>query len=201
MCSWCWGFKPVYSRLEEILQDKLTIQPLLGGLAEDTQEPMSDEIKAYLFKTWQTIQQRIPGCEFNYDFWEQPDLIRRTYPACRAVIAARQQQQSYSDDMITAIQEAYYLQASNPAHDVVLIALADEIGLDVKRFTNALNSKKTQQLLLKEIHHSRQMSVSSFPSLVLEIDNCQWKIPVNYLDATAMLTCINEIIESENGVV
>lgn len=201
MCSWCWAFKPVYLRLKEILHDKIEIKPLLGGLAADTQEPMSDEIRAYLIKTWKTIQQRIPDCEFNFDFWSQSGLIRHTYPACRAVIAARLQQQSAGDDMITAIQQAYYLQARNTALDGVLIELAGEIGLNVKKFTKALNARKTQQLLLDEVNLCRQMSVSSFPTLILDIDNCQWKIPIDYLDANAIIKCIDEIIEAEKGIV
>ena len=197
MCSWCWGFKPVYQRLRKILQDTIEFRLLLGGLAKDTQEPMSEEIKAYLIKTWETIESRIPDCQFNFDFWDLPTLKRSTYPACRAVIAAREQQQNYAEAMIAAIQQAYYQQARNTALDEVLIELAGEIGLDVNQFAKTLNATRTNHLLQDEISLCRHMSVSSFPTLILDIDSCHWKIPINYLDATPMLNCINEIIDAE----
>jgi putative protein-disulfide isomerase len=53
---------------------------------------------------------------------------RSTYAACRAVIAARRQNPGYEEKMILAIQQAYYLEARNPADSHTLIELASEIG-------------------------------------------------------------------------
>ncbi|MGB1242161.1 MAG: alkaline phosphatase family protein, partial [Chitinophagales bacterium] len=42
------------------------------------------------------------------------------------------------DEMITAIQEAYYLKAKNPSDASVLIACAKQIGMDEKKFEEDL---------------------------------------------------------------
>jgi protein-disulfide isomerase-like protein with CxxC motif len=56
------------------------------------------------------------GTEFNFDFWTKCQPRRDTYKACRAVIAASQQ--NAEEAMIEAIQKAYYLRAMNPSeHD------------------------------------------------------------------------------------
>ena len=42
---------------------------VVGGLAPDSAEPMPEAMQLALQNTWRTIQSRIPGTEFNYDFW------------------------------------------------------------------------------------------------------------------------------------
>ena len=40
---------------------------------------------------WKRIQEVIPGTKFNYDFWTLCEPKRSTYPSCRAVICAKNQ--------------------------------------------------------------------------------------------------------------
>ncbi len=65
-------------------------------------------------QTWRRIEQTVPNMKFNYDFWMINTPVRSTYPACRAVLAARQQGADFEDKMIGAIQTAYYQKAKNP---------------------------------------------------------------------------------------
>ena len=46
------------------------------------------------------IEGRIPGVRFNFDFWTHCTPKRSTYPACRAVIAARAQDPTLDEAMI-----------------------------------------------------------------------------------------------------
>ena len=113
MCSWCWGFRPTWSKLQKALQglideEKLSIQPMLGGLAMDSDAPMPNEMRAKLQATWQNIHQQL-GTEFNFDFWQTNEPRRSTYPACRACYVARDF--GLEEEMYHAIQQAYYLDA------------------------------------------------------------------------------------------
>lgn len=89
MCSWCWAFRPVLQALRAELPVNINWVSLLGGLAPETTEPMPDQTKQFIQGQWQKIQQMVPNTEFNFDFWTACDPKRSTYPACRAVIAAR----------------------------------------------------------------------------------------------------------------
>ncbi|MCK4675769.1 MAG: DsbA family protein, partial [Gammaproteobacteria bacterium] len=129
MCSWCWGFRPVWMHLQKALNGMVNIQYVLGGLAADTDQPMSENMQNSIRENWQRIQQDIPETEFNYDFWSLCRPRRSTYPACRAVIASKMQQSLIEKEMILAIQQAYYLDAKNPSNEDVLIQLAANIGL------------------------------------------------------------------------
>ena len=50
-----------------------------------------------------------------------------------------------------------------------------------------------QQQLQAEIELTRQLQVSSFPSLVLKVGNAEWRVPVDYNDSTPMLELVTEL--------
>jgi len=193
MCSWCWAFRPVWTAVQKALPDALEIKYLLGGLAPDSDVPMSAETQTMIRRHWQTIEQRVPGTEFNFKFWMECAPLRSTYPACRAVIAARLQDPQLEDRMILAIQQAYYLQARNPSDDDVLIDLAAGLSLDSEQFRYDLNSTTTQNLLMQDIQLSQRVGAQGFPSLILKKDERYHLIPVDYNHADVMTRRIRNI--------
>lgn len=195
MCSWCWGFEKTRERLLEKLPPSIEVVRLLGGLAPDTDEPMPREMRDYLQQTWHRIEQRIPGTSFNFAFWQRCEPRRSTWPACRAVIAARLQGIGYDEVMTRAIQEAYYRRAMNPSDEDTLVTLAGETGLDEERFLEELRSPAVQAQLESEMQKGRAMGATSFPGLVLEFDGRSQPVPVNYTDEEAMLEAIRKVTE------
>jgi len=167
MCSWCWAFRPTWAQIRTKLPTGITIQCLLGGLAPDSDRAMPADMQDYLQQTWRRIQEHVPGTRFNFEFWTRCQPRRSTYPACRAVIAASEQDSDREADMILAIQEAYYLEARNPSDDDTLAAIAGGLGLDPERFRTDLNSTATKAELRRQIETARAMGIQGFPSLVL----------------------------------
>lgn len=193
MCSWCWGFEPTRRVIFDAVSEKLQIRTLLGGLAPDTELPMPDEMRNMLQQTWKRIEQTIPGTHFNFDFWEKCSPKRSTYPANRAVIAARKQGDEFEQQMTTRIQQAYYQEARNPSENATLIELATEIGLDSQRFSKQLENESTQELLLAEIQLSRQMGMNSFPSLAVYKSGELRHISLNYTEPQSMIDEIESV--------
>jgi putative protein-disulfide isomerase len=195
MCSWCWGFEPTRAVLFEALDGRIAIRRLLGGLAPDSNAPMPEHMRLGLQHTWRRIQQVIPGTQFNFDFWTQCKPRRSTYPACRAVLAARLQGEEFDSRMSHRIQQAYYLEARNPSDDETLIELAGDVGLDIDRFARDLADPATRQKLLAEIQRTRAMGIDSFPSLaVVDGTGRLTHIGLSYTDADAMLAQIEALI-------
>lgn len=192
MCSWCYAFRPTLDVLIAELPKELEVICLLGGLAADSDEPMADEMRTYVQANWRRIEEQVPGTKFNYDFWEKCQPRRSTYPACRAVIAAREQGQEYDLEMIWAIQQAYYLQARNPSDISTLIELAAEIGLDKDKFIKDFRSLEIDEILRQEIKQSRRLGLNSFPSLLLDVGNKQIRIEPDCIDVVPMLEKINQ---------
>jgi putative protein-disulfide isomerase len=193
MCSWCWGFLPVWQRVQNVLEDKVDIRYVLGGLAPDTDRPMPLSMQKVIKGTWSRIQQEIPGTDFNFDFWSDCSPRRSTYPACRAVVAASMQDESFSRQMLSAIQQAYYQRAKNPSDDEVLIELAEEIGLDTGRFGTDIYSDECDHIFKRQLRMTASLGVTAFPSLVLERRGEYVRIPIDYTDSNKLLTRIFEV--------
>ncbi len=196
MCSWCWGFSNVYEQLVDQLPAGIRVRRLLGGLAPDSDVPMPESMQAMLQETWRRIETMIPGKQFNFDFWRQCSPRRSTYPACRAVIAAREQGEQYDPIMTRAIQQGYYQQARNPSDNETLIELAAEIGLDSERFAKQLLDPQTHQKLLDEISSGRSIGLDSFPSLMLERSGQYLPVLANYTNVDLILNQINTSLDS-----
>jgi putative protein-disulfide isomerase len=187
MCSWCWAFRPLWKDIVAGLPEHVSSHRVLGGLAPDTDQPMPTDRQVKLKSIWQKIQQTVPGTQFNFEFWEKCAPRRSTYAACRAVIAARRQDPSFEENMILAIQQAYYLQARNPADRSTLIELANEIGLDGPLFSADLESPAVQEVLLNEIEMTRRLDVKGFPKLLLEKAGVFTGIQHEFKDVEAIL--------------
>ena len=187
MCSWCWAFRPAFNTLIEKLPKEINVIRLLGGLASDSDIAMPDNIREYVLQNWRAIEKKVPETKFNYDFWEQCKPRRSTYPACRAVIAARKQKNKFDTKMTLAIQKAYYLQARNPSDYETLIELAGEIGADKTKFSKDVASSETDKILKEEIQQSKSLELKSLPSLVFVNGEKKIKIEPDYLDAEVML--------------
>lgn len=196
MCSWCWGFTDTYQALVRQLPGDMIVLRLLGGLAPDSDEVMNESTQMMIQQAWQRIEQMIPGKRFNYDFWIKCQPRRATYPACRAVIAAREQGEHYDVLMTSQIQKAYYQQARNPSDSKTLIELSAELGLDSDRFAEQLTSVETQNQLMAQISTVRSMGISGFPSLVLDLGGRLESLLVNYTDVGAMLVQIESSLDS-----
>ena len=187
MCSWCWAFRLSLNTLIEELPKEINIIRLLGGLAHDSDLPMPENTREYVLQNWRASEKQVPETKFNYDFWEKCKPRRSTYPACRAVIAARKQKDVFDTAMTLAIQEAYYLEARNPSDYETLINLAEEIGADKNKFSKDVRSTETDKILEEEIQQSKSLDLKSLPSLLFIDGERKIRIEPDYLDAQVML--------------
>lgn len=193
MCSWCYAFSRSWSALQQDLPRDIEIVYLVGGLAPDTTEPMSPATQKMVQQAWQRIEQTVPGVHFNWDFWSRNTPIRATYPACRAVLAAKKQRADAEVEMIRAIQIAYYQQAKNPSLPETLQTCAREIGLNAEIFIEDLRSPAIEGELQHQMQWARSMDGYSYPSLRLVHNDTVFPIAIDYLDYRTMLDEIKTI--------
>jgi len=193
MCSWCWGFSATWHKLQRILPPNIRVKYLLGGLAVDSDALMPISMQSSIKQTWRNIQEEIPGTEFNFEFWAKNSPRRSTYPACRAVIAARIQSEDFAEKIIEAIQHAYYLNAANPSNNAILIEIAKNMALDINKFKQDLSSPQTQSQLDNEINKSIELGAQGFPSLILKKNNKNYFINIDYVNADNIVNSILSI--------
>jgi putative protein-disulfide isomerase len=193
MCSWCWAFRPAFTALRAQLPAELTFRRVVGGLAPDNDQPMPPETREKIKGIWRTIQEAVPGTQFNFAFWENCTPRRSTYNACRAVLAAARLSPMHEDLMIEAIQRAYYLDARNPSDVSTLIDLAADIGLDRERFSAEISSNAVDALLREEVAFARRR-IRGFPSLVIRSESVLHTVDVDYQDPVPMRKAVEAIL-------
>lgn len=198
MCSWCYAFNSSLQELQKDLPSTIRFSYLLGGLAPDSTEPMSVDLQNTIQQAWQRIEKTVPNIQFNYDFWLLNTAVRSTYPACRAILAARKQGAKFEIKLLHAIQTAYYQKAKNPSLQETLQACATEVGLNTDMFLRDFNNSAINNELLKEIEFVRNMGVVSYPSLRLLCDDKQFPIAVDYLNHRTMIDEISSFLSSSS---
>lgn len=191
MCSWCWGYRPTAQQLFSALPEGVARINVLGGLAPDSNQPMPQAQREAIAGSWREIEKRL-GAEFNHNFWTRCEPLRSTYPACRAVIAAAKQ--GREEEMIEAIQKAYYLEAQNPSELDTLRSLAEQLGLDARTFNTDVESSDTEAELQKQLRFTRESGVSGFPSLVLEKDGQLVPVTIDYENHETSLNQIRQAL-------
>ena len=165
MCSWCWGFAPVWREFVPEIPESATVVDLMGGLAPDNEAPMDSAMRRYVQDAWRAVKART-GAGFNFEFWYKCEPKRSTYSACRAVIAAGEQASGARRTMYDAIQRAYFFGARNPSDAEVLESIAAEIGLDREKFGEDLRSGHVERILQLELESVAKLGVSGFPTVV-----------------------------------
>lgn len=193
MCSWCYAFKPTLDELRKNLGENLKLVHVVGGLAKHSDEIMPKDMQEKIESIWYEIED-VVGTKFNHDFWKDCLPRRSTYLACQATILARYE--GKEDEMIEAIQEAYYKKAKNPSDASTLIELAKQIGMDEKKFEEDLKSQKIEDDLQNELNLRRSLYVKSFPSLILKYKKELYPINIKYNDYKTMLNQINDMVEN-----
>lgn len=191
MCSWCWGYRPCAQQLFASLPENVERTNILGGLAPDSDEPMPLAQRAAIAGHWRRIDAMI-GTNFNYDFWTQCEPRRSTYPACRAVIAAAKQ--GGEEEMILAIQTAYYLEAKNPSDLDTLEQLAGRLSMNGNEFAADIRSAETELELQRQVQFARVSPISGFPSLVLDISGELQEIAIDYQNPDVSLKEIQDYL-------
>jgi putative protein-disulfide isomerase len=190
MCSWCWGFSKVREQVSEEFP-KLEWQLVMGGLASDSDQPMDESTKSYVQQAWRAVAART-GAEFNHDFWTECAPRRSTYPSCRAVIVAGDS--GKAEEMLAAIQRAYYQEARNPSDTETLAGLAADIGLDPAAFEAALDSPETQTKLTEDFALRSAIGAYSFPSVgLLDGDQAQL-LTTGWCEASVLTAALREAL-------
>ncbi|MGR8933868.1 MAG: DsbA family protein [Gammaproteobacteria bacterium] len=190
MCSWCYAFESALTALRQSLPRQVEFRKVVGGLAPDTDQVMPEDLQRYVQSQWRRIEERFPSTRFNYAFWRENTPIRATYPACRAVLAAKRQGLQFEDPMIANIQAAYYRQAKNPALPETLLDCARLTGVDMQRFAADYANPEIEAELNHELQLAKSLAVNAFPSLRLVCNGRCSNIDCRYEEPSAMLADI-----------
>ena len=165
---------------------------LLGGLADDSDVSMPEDMVKYLRRTWSQIESTC-GVPFNHAYWDQtPPPPRTTFISCRAVIAA-ERLAGRGEAFAERIQDAYYTEAQNVWDFNTLCDLAEAFGFQRSSFADALMSDDVRAVHDEQRQLAERLQVEGYPSVLLIHQGQAYPIPVRHQGADVMLSDISDL--------
>lgn len=138
-CSWSWGYEAVLQRVEAVYGDQVDVRLLIGCPYEDFDQWMRDyelswdEAAAFLREGAETM-----GVPINTRL-ERGRFPWNVLPGSLAAIAARRQEDpSAARKFLRFLTRRIVVEGQDPAREEVLVAAAEEAGLDAARLRRDL---------------------------------------------------------------
>lgn len=168
MCSWCYGFGPEIQALAAA-HPEIPCTVIQGGLRPDERQPMPQRLAKEVLSHWDHVAEA-SGLPFARDFFEKnPAFVYDTAPAARAVVAAGMLRPESALPFQSALQKLFYAEGRDPKDAETCAAAADSVGLDVEAFRQLLDLPETEERTRQHFAFSRELGVTSFPTLAMRI--------------------------------
>jgi len=168
MCSWCWGFAPVFEALAKQAQAAgVPVYLVAGGLRARQQEPVDAALCDYILGHWREVQKH-SGQPFNFGGALQEGFVYDTAPACRALVCAKTLDNARTLPLVVRMQQAFYVEGRDIVKPQVLVELAEEVGFKRSTFAKSYDSDETEQALLADFAFAQNLGISGFPTVLAE---------------------------------
>ena len=166
MCSWCWGFSPVFEEIKENYGSKVKIALILGGLRPGTNEPVTKESRDEILHHWRAVN-KMTGQEFNFANPMPDGFVYDTELPSRAVVAVSEINPEFTLPYFKKVQHAFYVEQKDVTDVHILAEIADHFQINTQDFIERYNSDIVKEKTLLHFQHTRQVEVRGFPTLVV----------------------------------
>jgi putative protein-disulfide isomerase len=167
MCSWCWGFAPVISAIEEAYKDELHIGLIMGGLRPGTANPVTAEFRETTLGHWREVNKRT-GQPFKFDGVMPRGFIYNTEPPSRAVVTAGELNPPAMFPYFKSIQHAFYVEGKDVTKSEMLAELAQQQSIESTTFLRLFRSDKIKNQTKMHFGQSKQAGITGFPAAILQ---------------------------------
>jgi putative protein-disulfide isomerase len=194
MCSWCWGFSPVWEKIRKQYETQASFQLMLGGLRPGNTERFDESRRAYILQHWHAVHERT-GQPFNFDFRMGPTFTYDTEPASRATVVTRQLVPGKEWDFLRSVQEAFYVQNADITKTEILEEIAMTLGMETLQFRQVFHDSQTKQFVWDEFDQARQLGVDGFPALLGRHGQSVSTLMHGYQDFETLVSSIDKFFE------
>ncbi len=174
-CTWCWGSEPVLRKINEVYGNQVKIGFTMGGLVKDITE-FYDPLNRIGGKDWnkQVAKHWLEASEAHgmpvdeRVFSDKGNAFTSTYPANIAVKAAEFQGTEKAAKFLRRLREAAAAENKQIHKKSVQAELAAEVGLDVSRFREDLESGRALEAFNEDLELCREYGVTGFPTFLIK---------------------------------
>lgn len=165
MCSWCWGFSPIFDVIVREYRERVPVQLMLGGLRPGNTAPFDADKRESILGHWRAVHERA-GQPFNFTFHMPSDFTYDTEPASRAVRVVRQLSPAHELAYLKDVQEAFYVKNRDVTRETVLREIAGNQKVDPVLFSEFFRDPRMKQEIWEEFAQVREWGVDGFPTLL-----------------------------------
>lgn len=193
MCSWCWGFAPVFDKIKSTYGDHLKIALILGGLRPGTRDAMTSNAREEILHHWREVQ-KLTGQNFQFNGALPDGFVYDTEKPSRAVVVVGELNPEMVLPYFKAVQEAFYREQQDVTRLEVLAALAAPFDIDTDTFNTMYDSQAIKDKTQAHFARTRQLGIRGFPTLVLQADGRYTLLTHGYRPFDALKEAIDPVI-------
>jgi putative protein-disulfide isomerase len=202
LCGWCFAIGPSLNEARANLGSEVQWRIECGGLVTgDRVRPIASD-REYLvagFAQVKAASGRVTGEPYWSDVVRPGTWISNSEPACRAVLLVQQLQPDVAMSFSHALTDALYLDGRTPDNPENLRVVADQFGLNAEEFVASWASPEAIEMTATAFAHARQIGVTTYPSLFLDVGSGLYPIVSGFATAPEIESKVRLVIES-NGV-
>jgi len=152
-CWWSWGYEALFNRLPLVYGDQIDVQVMTGCVYANLEE----YLKAYQldekgFQAWAAEGGQLMGVPIRTDY-RLATLPKSVFPATLATLAA-QRQGPKATRFYRALLRRFVVEGQDVTRNDVLLAAAQEAGLDAARFQKDVADQAGLQKAYQEQMHA-----------------------------------------------
>ena len=192
MCSWCYGFGPELTEVVETHEGQLEVELVMGGLRPYNKETMTD-LKSFLTHHWEDVH-KASGQPFSYGILDETELAYDTEPPCRASVVVRALAPEKELAFFKSAQTAFYKDNKDMNKSTSYHAMLKALELDTAAFDKLFDSNEYKTKVKKDFERAKLLGVSSFPTLLVEIDGKVTKVARGYAKAAEVNKNLEQLL-------
>lgn len=168
MCSWCWGFAPVFDALAAQAQAAgVALHLVAGGLRPGSAQALDAGTREYILGHWRAVAERT-GQAFRFENALPAGFVYDTEPASRALVTVRGLAPDRAWPLVQAIQQAFYVEGRDVTRPALLVELAERVGVPRDAFAEAFDSAALRQATVADFRWAETLGIAGFPTLLAE---------------------------------
>lgn len=176
VCVWCWATEPVFRALET-RYPSVQVRYVMGGLVRDLSDfqdednhissdegDLNPQIMQHWLETYPLHRMPVEPEGFRLFTEETPS----SYPQSIAYKAAQIADPKGADRYLRSLRAASIAQARPTGKQEVLLQLAEEAGIDIGAFQQALQSGAAEKAFQTDLGITQAMGADVFPTFQLK---------------------------------
>lgn len=171
LCGWCYGFGPVFSRLQNEFSDRLDFDIFSAGMITGERVGPLSNMASFIKASYKQVE-NVTGVKFGdrfvSDTLEKGTAIYSSLEPSKMLTIFRRFHPKKVIEFSHRIQQLIYVDGINPIDYEAYYPLFQEYGIAKTEIEPLLKVKEIELQTINEFGKAEQWGISSYPTTVLQ---------------------------------